>query len=109
MYKSIYAGSKSGLMAAAVSGGLYFLAMKHSPFFAKSFNASSRTALFIMPIFYTSWLNMELCMHEWVHLDSAVALTCVISSGLLLTSMHLLIHRCMEKHKPQYVSIQDDD
>ncbi len=57
-------GSVSALKAAVVSGGLFYLTWKSSPFFRNNFNASSRTALAIMPVFYTLWLNMELKMHE---------------------------------------------
>ncbi len=57
-------GSISAVKAAAVSGGLFWLTWKSSPFFRTSFNASSRTALLVMPVFYTLVLNMELKMHE---------------------------------------------
>ncbi|GLC40353.1 hypothetical protein PLESTB_001680000 [Pleodorina starrii] len=73
-------GFKAALQASVVSGSLYLAAMKYSPFFRNTFSASARTALTIMPIFYTGYLRMELSMHK-----------------------------CMQEAMPEYVSIQDDD
>lgn len=39
------AGAGAALKASVISGGLYYAAMKYSPFFRYSFNASARTAL----------------------------------------------------------------
>ncbi|GIL83756.1 hypothetical protein Vretimale_10552 [Volvox reticuliferus] len=73
-------GLKAALQASVVSGALYLAAMKYSPFFRNVFSASARTALTVMPIFYTGYLKMELTMHK-----------------------------CMQDAKPEYVPIQDDD
>lgn len=77
---SLYSGIWSGLQAGVVSGGLYHLALRYSPYFRDGFNASARTALFIMPVFYTGWLTVELSMHK-----------------------------CMSGHSTQYESMQDDN
>lgn len=47
--QSLFSGFKAGVMASVVSGGLYLLAMKHSPFFRSTFSASARTALTVGP------------------------------------------------------------
>ncbi|KAG1655526.1 hypothetical protein FOA52_000006 [Chlamydomonas sp. UWO 241] len=80
MHCALISGAISAAKAAAVSGSLYFATMRLSPFFKQRFSASARTALTVMPIFYTAWLNIEHSMHG-----------------------------CMEKHQPKYVSVQDDD
>lgn len=76
--ESLFSGFKAGVMASVVSGGLYLLAVKHSPFFRNTFSASARTALTIMPVFYTGYLQMELHMHK-----------------------------CMQAAKPEYVALPD--
>ncbi|KAG2492532.1 hypothetical protein HYH03_009197 [Edaphochlamys debaryana] len=45
-----------------------------------NFNASTRTALTVMPIFYAGYLNVELHMHA-----------------------------CMDAAKPEYVAIEEDE
>ncbi|KAG2433198.1 hypothetical protein HYH02_012740 [Chlamydomonas schloesseri] len=80
LWDATVAGAVAAAKASVISGGLYYAAMKYSPFFRYSFNASARTALTIMPIFYTGYLKMELSMHK-----------------------------CMQDVKPEYVSIDDDD
>eukprot|EP00955_Chlamydomonas_euryale_P114508 366281-Chlamydomonas_euryale.AAC.7 len=64
LHSALLHGAVSAAKATAVSGGLYMAAMHFSPFFRYRFNASARTALVVMPIFYTTWLNVELSMHK---------------------------------------------
>ncbi|KAF5828605.1 hypothetical protein DUNSADRAFT_17331 [Dunaliella salina] len=71
-------GLISGLKASAVAGALYHLAWKNSHFFRNQFNVSARTALLAMPIFYTTYLNVELSMHD-----------------------------CKRRSEPEYVVVQD--
>mmetsp|Transcript_7471 Transcript_7471/g.19921 ORF Transcript_7471/g.19921 Transcript_7471/m.19921 type:complete len:90 (+) Transcript_7471:166-435(+) len=71
-------GFISGLKASAVSGALYYLAWKNSHFFRYQFNTSTRTALLVMPIFYTTYLNVELSMHD-----------------------------CKRRNEPEYVAVKD--
>lgn len=79
LQKAMADGVIAGLKASVVSGGLYLLAWRNSPFFRHTFSASSRTALTVMPIFYTGYLNTEFTMHK-----------------------------CMEANKPQYVAVAED-
>mmetsp|Transcript_2467 Transcript_2467/g.4143 ORF Transcript_2467/g.4143 Transcript_2467/m.4143 type:complete len:106 (-) Transcript_2467:96-413(-) len=57
-------GFFSGIKASIVSGGLFWATWKYSPFFRNRFSVSARTALLVMPIFYTAQLKLDLSMHK---------------------------------------------
>lgn len=78
--QAVVDGGIAGVKALVIAGALYGLAWRYSPFFRYTFSASSRTALTVMPVFYTSYLNVEYSMKA-----------------------------CMQTHQPLYVRITDDD
>lgn len=64
--KAVRKGLISAAQASVVIGGIFYSAMKYSYTFKYNFNTSTKTALLIMPIIYTGWLNMEHTMHECI-------------------------------------------
>mmetsp|Transcript_17043 Transcript_17043/g.42690 ORF Transcript_17043/g.42690 Transcript_17043/m.42690 type:complete len:92 (-) Transcript_17043:443-718(-) len=79
LQESLINGFVSGLKASVCTGGLYYLAWNYSPLFRYNFPAQARTALAVMPVFYTAWLNVEHSMHD-----------------------------CMARHAPEFVLKTDD-
>lgn len=76
--KALYSGGIAAVVSGAMSLGCYHTALHFSPFFKNSMGVQARVALLVMPVFYTTWLNVESTM--W---------------------------RCMEQQKPKYTRITD--
>ena len=76
--KALYSGAIAAAVSGALSSGFYQAALHYSPFFKHQMGVQARTALVFMPVFYTTWLNVESTM--W---------------------------KCMESHKPKYEVVRD--
>lgn len=60
--EAVATGVKTALQSAVLSGAFFYGLNRYSSQYRRRFNTSAKTALFIMPIFYTSWLNIEQAM-----------------------------------------------
>jgi hypothetical protein len=60
--KALYSGAVAAVVSGAMASGLYHAALHYSPFFKYNMGVQARVALLVMPVFYTTWLNVESSM-----------------------------------------------
>lgn len=62
LHEALVYGLTTSLQSFALSSIIFGGFYRYSAVYRKKFTTSAKTALFVMPIFYTGWLNIELRM-----------------------------------------------